>query len=115
LGPPPQDETIMTTFDKREQDFENRFKHDEELRFKVTARRNKLLGLWAAGRLGLEGAAADAYAETIVAAEFQGGDAHVVDTLATDLAGIQPPVTAAQLRFELEHFDQHAMRLMMEE
>jgi hypothetical protein len=105
----------MTTFDKREQDFENRFKHDEELRFKVTARRNKLLGLWAAGRLGLAGPAADAYAETIVAAEFQGGDARVIDKLATDLRDLQPPVTAAQLRFELEHFGQHAMRLIMDE
>ena len=49
----------MSTFDKREQGFENKFAHDEELRFKATARRNKLLGLWAAGLLGFEGEKAD--------------------------------------------------------
>ena len=50
----------MTTFDKREEGFEKKFAHDEELRFKATARRNKLLGLWAAEKLGISGAAADA-------------------------------------------------------
>ena len=52
----------MTTFDKREEGFEKQFAHDEELRFKATARRNKLLGLWAAEKLGLAGAEADSYA-----------------------------------------------------
>ena len=50
----------MTTFDEREKDFEARFKHDQELQFKVTARRNRLLGLWAAGLMGLGGEAASA-------------------------------------------------------
>ena len=53
----------MTTFDKREEGFEKKFAHDEELRFKANARRNKLLGLWAAEKLGLSGSAADAYAK----------------------------------------------------
>ena len=52
----------MTTFDKREEAFEKQFAHDEELKFKATARRNKLLGLWAAEKLGLSGAEADSYA-----------------------------------------------------
>jgi len=56
----------MTTFDKREEGFEKQFAHDEELRFKATARRNKLLGLWAAEKLGLEGADAQAYAKDVV-------------------------------------------------
>ena len=56
----------MTTFDKREAGFENQFVHDEELRFKATARRNKMLGLWAAGKLGLSGAEADSYALAVV-------------------------------------------------
>ena len=56
----------MTTFDKREEGFERKFAHDEELRFKAEARRNKLLGLWAAEKLGLTGADADAYAKTVV-------------------------------------------------
>jgi hypothetical protein len=56
----------MTTFDKREEGFEKKFAHDEELKFKAAARRNKLLGLWAAEKLGLTGAAADAYAKEVV-------------------------------------------------
>jgi hypothetical protein len=61
----------MTTFDKREESFEKQFAHDEELRFKATARRNKLLGRWAAEQLGLTGAEADAYAKDVVMADFQ--------------------------------------------
>lgn len=60
----------MTTFDEREQNFEKQFKHDQELRFKANARRNKLLGLWAADRVGLTGAEADAYARAVVEADL---------------------------------------------
>ncbi|MDA9435565.1 DUF1476 domain-containing protein [Bradyrhizobium sp. CCBAU 51627] len=56
----------MTTFDKREQGFEAKFAHEEELMFKAAARSNKLLGLWAAGQLGLDGDAAAAYATALV-------------------------------------------------
>jgi len=62
----------MTTFDKREDAFEKQFAHDEELRFKATARRNKMVGHWAAGKLGLSGAEADSYALSVVMAEFEG-------------------------------------------
>lgn len=61
----------MTTFDKREEGFEKKFAHDEELQFKAAARRNKLLGLWAAEKMGLSGAEADAYAKTVVMADFE--------------------------------------------
>ena len=61
----------MTTFDKREEGFERKFALDEEMRFRATARRNKLLGLWAAEKLGLSGAEADAYAKTVVQADFE--------------------------------------------
>ena len=61
----------MTTFDKREQGFEAKFIHDEELRFKATARCNKLLGSWAAGQLGLTGDAAVAYANELVTADLE--------------------------------------------
>jgi hypothetical protein len=61
----------MTTFDKRQEGFEAKFAHDEELKFKATARRNKLLGLWAAEKLGLSGAEAEAYAQAVVKADFQ--------------------------------------------
>ena len=61
----------MTTFDKREEGFEKKFAHDEELRFKANARRNKLLGLWAAEKMGLSGSAAEAYAKEVVVADFE--------------------------------------------
>jgi hypothetical protein len=68
----------MTTFDKREEGFEKKFAHEEELKFKATARRNKLLGLWAAEKLGLKGAEADSYALSVVMAEFEQGSDHDV-------------------------------------
>ena len=68
----------MTTFDKREEAFEQQFAHDEELKFKATARRNKLLGLWAAEKLGLNGAEADSYALSVVMAELEDTGAHDV-------------------------------------
>ena len=61
----------MTTFDKREEGFEKKFAHDEELRFKATARRNRLLGQWAAEKLGLSGDEAAAYAKEVVMADFE--------------------------------------------
>jgi hypothetical protein len=64
-------EAGMTTFDKREEGFEKQFAVDEELKFKATARRNKLLGLWAAEKLGLSGAEAEAYAKDVVTADFE--------------------------------------------
>src|SRR5262245_15471621 len=67
----PMSEDAMTTFDKREEGFEKQFAVDEELRFKATARRNKLLGLWAAQKLGLSGAEADEYAQAVVLADLE--------------------------------------------
>jgi len=61
----------MTTFDKREEGFEKQFAHDEALKFKASARRNRLLGLWAAEKLGLSGAQAAAYAKEVVMADFE--------------------------------------------
>jgi hypothetical protein len=76
----------MTTFDKREEAFEMQFAHDEELRFKATARRNKLLGLWAAEKMGLTGADADSYALSVVMADFEEpGDHDVVRKIRKDL------------------------------
>jgi hypothetical protein len=84
----------MTTFDKREEGFEKKFAHDEELRFKATARRNKLLGLWAAGKLGLSGADADAYAKEVVIADLEeAGDADVVRKLRKDFDAKKISVT----------------------
>jgi len=65
---------MTTTFDKREEGFEKQFAHDEELKFKATARRNRLLGLWGAQQLGLTGTAADDYAKTVVVAGIETHD-----------------------------------------
>ena len=64
----------MSTFDKREEGFESKFAHDQELRFKAHARRNKLVGLWAAEKLGLTGAAAESYAANIVTIDLDKPD-----------------------------------------
>lgn len=78
----------MTTFDDRQNAFEAKFAHDEEMRFKAVARRNRLVGLWAAGVLGRSGDEAAAYAAEVVRADFQeAGDEDVVRKLAADLAG----------------------------
>jgi len=75
----------MTTFDKREDGFVKKFAHDEELKFKASARRNKLLGQWAAEKLGLTGAAVDAYANEVIAADFEeAGDEDVFRKLRKD-------------------------------
>ena len=82
----------MTTFDDREKAFEAKYEHDEQLKFKVTARRNKLLGLWAAGLLGKTGADAEAYAKEVVMADFEKpGDSDVIDKLMKDLAAAGKP------------------------
>jgi hypothetical protein len=76
----------MTTFDKREEGFEKKFAHDEELLFKANARRNKLLGMWAAEKLGLTGAEAEAYAKSVVVADFdEAGDGDVFRKVRADL------------------------------
>ena len=79
----------MTTFDERKNAFENKFAHDENMLFKATARRNKLLGLWAAGLLGKSDAEAAEYAKDVVRADFEeAGHEDVVRKVAADLGGI---------------------------
>lgn len=76
----------MTQFDKREKAYESKFAHDEELRFKAAARRNKLLGLWAAELMGMEGDAASAYAIEVVKSDFEeAGDEDVYRKVKGDL------------------------------
>jgi hypothetical protein len=88
----------MTTFDKREEGFERKFAIDEELKFKAQARRNKLLGLWVAEKLGISGDAAIAYAREVVAAEFgSGGDADVVHKVIEDLSAKGEAITESEL------------------
>jgi hypothetical protein len=92
----------MTTFDKREEGFENKFVHDEGQRFKAEARRNRLLGLWVAEKLGMSGDAANDYARTIVAAEVSGGEAAVVGKLVDDLAAKGVAITEAEIRVKMD-------------
>jgi hypothetical protein len=103
----------MVMFDDREKEFEARFKHEEELRFKITARRNRLLGLWAAERMGIVGDDADAYAKSIVEVIFSGSDPRVIEKLVADLNAKGQPVTAAQIKFELDHFAETAKQQVM--
>jgi hypothetical protein len=89
----------MTTFDKREEGFEKKFAHDEELRFKANARRNKLLGLWAAEKLGISGDAANVYAKEVVMADFEeSGDDDVFRKVRKDLDGKGVTVSDPDLR-----------------
>ena len=78
----------MTTFDDREHAFEAKFAHDSEMQFRAEARRNKLVGLWAAGLMGKADEAATAYAMEVVSADFEeAGDEDVVRKVVADLAG----------------------------
>ncbi len=89
----------MTTFDKREEAFEKKYALDEEQRFKAEARRNKLLGLWVAEKLGKSGDAAAAYAKEVIAAEFEGaGDADVVRKVTGDLSAKGISVSEQEIR-----------------
>ncbi len=93
----------MTTFDEREQNFEKKFKHDQELRFKTIARRNKLLGVWAAERLGLLGGEVEAYARTVVDVEFtKPGGAGVREKVLKDLTAKGLSMSVAEIEREME-------------
>jgi hypothetical protein len=90
-------------FEKRQKGFESKWAHDEELRFKVFARRNKLLGIWAAGELGIAGDAADAYAKTVVAADFEkAGDDDVFDKVRADFTAKGVAISDHRLRTKME-------------
>ena len=93
----------MTQFDNREKAFESKYAHDQELQFKVMARRNKLLGLWAAGEMGLTGDAAAQYAIEVVKSDFQeAGDEDVYRKVRADLDAKQVDVSEHRLRKEMD-------------
>jgi len=90
-------------FEKRQKGFESKWAHDEDLRFKVFARRNKLLGIWAAGEFGVTGDAADAYAKTVVAADFEkAGDEDVLEKVRADFAAKGVAISDHRLRVKME-------------
>jgi hypothetical protein len=93
----------MTQFKNREKAFESKFQKDQELQFKVTARRNKMLGLWAAEQIGLDGADADAYAKEVVVADFdEPGDDDVVRKVLGDLQAKGVHVSERAVRREMD-------------
>ena len=93
----------MSGFDKRREGFESKFAHDEDLRFRATARRDKLLGLWAAEKLGLSGSAAEEYAKEVVKAEFEEpGDHDVFRKIRRDFDAKSIAISDHQIRREME-------------
>jgi hypothetical protein len=105
----------MTTFDDRENAFENKFAHDEEMMFRVTARRNKLVGLWAAAKMGLTAEETDAYAKSVVQADFEEvGDEDVVRKLMGDLTGAGVETNDEEIRQALADQTVEARRQLLE-
>ena len=103
----------MTTFDDRENAFENKFAHDEEMKFRAEVRRNKLLGLWAAELLGKTGDDADAYAKTVVASDFEEpGVEDVIRKVAADLGDL---ADADTIRGKMDEFLREAKVQVMNE
>lgn len=93
----------MSQFDDRERAFETKFAHDQEMQFKITARRNRLLGEWAADRMGLTPEEKDAYAKSVVQADFEEvGDEDVIRKLTGDLTAAQVEITDGEIRAALE-------------
>jgi hypothetical protein len=103
-------------FEKRQKGFEAKWAHDEELRFKVYARRNRLLGKWAAEQLGQSGDAAEAYAKSVVAADFErAGDDDVFEKLKSDFAGKSIGMSDHMLRVKMEELLETAKQQIEQE
>jgi len=106
----------MTGFDDREKAFESKFAHDQDLQFKITARRNRLLGEWAAQKMGLTAEETDAYAKAVVQADFEeAGDEDVVRKLMGDLTSAGVDVDDAGIRQAMEDMRVEARRQFIEQ
>ncbi len=106
----------MTTFNDREKAFETKFARDEEMAFRVAARRNRLLGQWAAEKLGLTAEETDAYAKAVVQADFEeAGDDDVVRKLLGDLTAAGIDTSDTEIRRALEEKNVEARRQLMAE
>ena len=105
----------MTTFDDRERGFETKFVHDQEMLFRITARRNRLLGAWAAGLMGLTAEEADAYGKAVVQADFEeAGDEDVIRKLLGDLTSAGVETDEARVREALNQKTIEARRQLLE-
>jgi len=104
----------MTTFDDRERAFETKFAREEEMAFRITARRNRLLGTWAAGLMGLTPEETDAYAKAVVQAEFEeAGDEDVVHKILGDLVSANVDMDEARVRDALHDATVEARRQLI--
>ncbi|MBA4747763.1 MAG: DUF1476 domain-containing protein [Sphingopyxis sp.] len=105
----------MTTFGDRERAFEAKFANDQELQFKIIARRNRLLGEWAAERMGLTPEERDAYAKAVVQADFEEvGDEDVIRKVTGDLTSAKVEVTDGEIRAALEAMSVEARRQFLD-
>jgi len=105
----------MTSFDDRERAFETKYARDQDMQFKVVARRNRLVGLWAAALMGLTDEEADAYAKEVVRADFEeAGDEDVIRKLLGDLTSAGVECDDGRIRQTLEHKLVEAKRQLME-
>jgi hypothetical protein len=104
------------SFNDREKAFEDKYKHDQELQFKVEVRRNKLLGLWAAELLDLEGEAAEAYAKEVIASDFEEpGDDDVLRKVLADLEKAKVDISEHRLRKKMDELREVAKHAVMTE
>lgn len=105
----------MTTFDDRERAFESKFAHDQDMQFRITARRNRLLGEWAAVKMGLTPAETDAYAKAVVQADFEeAGDEDVIRKLVGDITSAGIEIDEPTVRAALEEQAVIARRMFIE-
>lgn len=106
----------MSSYKDREQGFERKFVHDEEMQFKITARRNKLLGLWAAEKMGKSGNAADQYAKDVVMSDFESNEHDdVVQKLLNDFSHAKIAMTATDILRIMEALTPKARQMVMDE
>ena len=104
----------MTTFDDRERAYETKYARDEEMQFRVTARRNRLLGVWAAERMGLTAEETDAYAKAVVQADFEeAGDEDVIRKLVSDLTAAGVDIDEGAVRQAIDEKSVEARRQLM--
>ncbi|NUS99403.1 MAG: DUF1476 domain-containing protein [Sphingomonas sp.] len=105
----------MTQFNDRERAFESKFAHDEEMKFRLVARRNRLLGEWAARKMGLSEAETESYAKDVVRADFEeAGDEDVIRKVLGDLTAADVETSDAEIRQTLEHKAAEAKRQLIE-
>ena len=105
----------MTTFDDRERAFESQYARDQEMQFKIVARRNRLLGHWAAKKMGLNDAESESYAKDVIRADFEeAGDEDVIRKLVGDLTSAGVDCDESRIREALEHKTVEARRQLIE-